>query len=187
MSANLWQPEGAYDSLATVTVPSGGLASVTFAGIPTGYKHLQLRYLVRWAGTDATYFANVAKWNLNSDTGSNYVKHYLNGSGSSADAGYLAAQGYFESGNIPSSNNTANVFAAGVMDILDYGSVTKNKTLRVLHGYDANRTSGTYGYGQSALQSGLWLNSSTAINSISFAFTSNNIAEYSSFALYGIK
>ena len=35
-------PYGAYDSLATVTVPSGGVASVTFAGIPSGYQHLHI-------------------------------------------------------------------------------------------------------------------------------------------------
>ena len=35
---------GNYDALATVTVPSGGLSSITFAGIPTtGYSHLQIR------------------------------------------------------------------------------------------------------------------------------------------------
>jgi molecular chaperone HtpG len=31
-------PDGAYDALATVTVPSGGLASITFAAIPNTYK-----------------------------------------------------------------------------------------------------------------------------------------------------
>jgi hypothetical protein len=35
-------PFGAYDSLATVTL-SADAASVTFAGIPSGYKHLQIR------------------------------------------------------------------------------------------------------------------------------------------------
>jgi hypothetical protein len=37
---------GNYDALGTVTVPSGGLSSVTFAGIPqTGYSHLQVRIM----------------------------------------------------------------------------------------------------------------------------------------------
>jgi hypothetical protein len=33
-----WSPEGAHDALATVTL-SASAASITFAGIPSGYKH----------------------------------------------------------------------------------------------------------------------------------------------------
>ena len=40
---NPWEPQGAYDALSTVTVPAGGVATITFAGIPNTYKHRQLR------------------------------------------------------------------------------------------------------------------------------------------------
>jgi hypothetical protein len=35
---------GSYDALAAITVPSGGLSSISFAGIPTGYRQLQLGF-----------------------------------------------------------------------------------------------------------------------------------------------
>ena len=46
ISGHLWAPEGAYDALATVSL-STTTASVTFSGIPSGYKHLQLRLIAR--------------------------------------------------------------------------------------------------------------------------------------------
>jgi hypothetical protein len=50
ISGHLWAPEGAYDSLATVTL-SASTASIEFAGIPATYKHLQVRVIARSAGT----------------------------------------------------------------------------------------------------------------------------------------
>ena len=79
----LWEPQGAYDSLATVTVPSGGVASVTFAGIPSGYKHLQIRALYKVNNTNS----GSSRITYNGDSGNNYSSHYLIGDGSSASAG----------------------------------------------------------------------------------------------------
>jgi hypothetical protein len=44
-----------YESIATTTVGSGGSATVTFSSIPATYKHLQVRTLIRSAGSDASY------------------------------------------------------------------------------------------------------------------------------------
>ena len=76
-------PQGAYDALATVTVPSGGVASIEFAGIPTGYKHLQLRLLTRTNRADTNDFMTIR---FNGDSGSNYAYHSLYGNGASAGA-----------------------------------------------------------------------------------------------------
>ena len=38
---------GSYESIATVTVGSGGAASVEFTSIPSTYTHLQIRAIVR--------------------------------------------------------------------------------------------------------------------------------------------
>jgi hypothetical protein len=76
--------EGAYDSLATVSVPSGGVSNITFAGIPAGYKHLQLRMISRNTGAVAGTYDN---WlTFNSDSGSNYSFHLLQGNGTAATA-----------------------------------------------------------------------------------------------------
>ena len=175
---NPWEPQGAFDALATVTVPSGGVASINFAGIPTGYKHLQIRYIVRstQAATETGINAQ-----FNGDTGSNYAFHYIFGDGSSAAAGAGSSATALNLINIPGASATANAFGAGVFDLLDYASLTKNKTVRLLQGWDGN------GSGRLNFSSGLWMNSSTAVNSINFYPSSGNWAQYSQFALYGVK
>jgi len=75
---------------------------------------------------------------------------------------------------------TANVFSAGIVDILDYANTTTNKTVRVLSGSDYN------GSGEFAFTSGALL-STSAVTSLLFYIDSLTIAQYSSFALYGIK
>jgi len=163
---------GSYDSLATVTVPSGGVTSVTFAGIPSGYKHLQIR------GTTAGSINSFADITFNSDTGNNYAFHDIYGDGASAGAEAATTRA-----NIPLSALpiVTSVFNAFVADILDYTSTNKNKTLRALSGRDTN------GGGAMYLISGLWYATPTAITSITITARSGNIAQYSSFALYGIK
>jgi predicted patatin/cPLA2 family phospholipase len=76
---------------------------------------------------------------------------------------------------------TASTFGAGVIDILDYADTNKFKTTRTLNGVSSNASSAIdYIF----LVSGLW-RSTSAITSITL--TGNNFAQYSHFALYGIK
>ena len=82
-------------------------------------------------------------------------------------------------GGIVQGGNAANIFGTGIIDILDYADTSKYKTVRTLFGYDAN------GSGYIAFSSNLW-QSTSAITSITMTPV-NGIAEYSSFALYGIK
>ena len=173
-----WSPEGAYDALATVTVPSGGAATITFAGIPTGYKHLQLRFNARtdYAGNEAFYFK------YNSDSSSSYTHHYLFGNGSTAGAvGATAASTGSLIFRPAGSTAGSNIFGVGIVDILDYQDTNKNKTIRNLGGIDTN------GAGTIILTSGLWINTA-AINRIDItSVNSSTIQQHSSFALYGVK
>lgn len=171
-----WTPAGAYDALATVTVPSGGAASVTFAGIPQGYKHLQVRAIQRSSRAAANDYGNIY---LNSDTtGANYTQHRLRGDGSTASA--AAGTSDFSYGDYPAGSTTASVFGGFIFDLLDYTSTNKNKTQRLLFGYDAN------GSGQINLTSKLWL-STAAVTSITFDNRGVNWASETTFALYGVK
>lgn len=177
---NPWSPQGAFDALATVTVPSGGAASVTFAGIPTGYKHLQIRAIARSTASNS----NNASIKINGDTGSNYAQHQLYGDGSSVGAGGGANQS--ASGvatfHFPNSSQLANTFGAGIMDILDYSSTTKYKVTRLLTGVDLN---GSTSY--LIMRSALWMNTA-AVTDITFTPDSSaSFAQYSQFALYGVK
>lgn len=169
ISGHLWAPTGAYDSLATVTVPSGGAAGITFAGIPTGYKHLQLRITETYSGSGFN-----PKITFNSDTSASYSWHYVLGDGSSASAGAGASQAFM----YLNSNTASPTMTTHIVDILDYANTNKNKTIRVLDGFDAN------GSGYIDLWSGAWYKTE-AVNSITIG--NGTFGQYSSFALYGVK
>jgi hypothetical protein len=169
--------QNSYESIATTTVGAGGAANVSFTSISSTYTHLQLRYIVRSTQAATETGINVR---LNSDTGSNYAWHYLFGDGASVAASAGATQTSLNFVNVAGANATASSFAVGVLDILDYANTSKYKTLRLLQGWDGN------GSGRVNLSSGLWM-STSANNAIEFYPSSGNWAQYSSFALYGIK
>lgn len=171
-------PSGAYDSLATVTL-SAATSSITFSGIPSGYKHLQLRM---FAQTNRASGLSNCQVQLNADTGSNYSWHSLVGSGSavSASAGTSTTFMVLGSNSIPSSGAQPNIYNGLVIDVLDYADVNKYKTLRGLGGNDAN------GSGYVSLNSGSWRNTS-GITSITITPDTGSMNTYSSFALYGVK
>jgi len=160
---------GSYDSIATVTA-SGGETSLTFSSIPQTYKHLQIRYIAR---STSGGVSNITSTFNSSSTG--YAYHGLYGDGTSALAQAASSTVNLLTGVI---NSTANIFSVGVIDILDYANTNKYKTLRDLNGADWN------GSGYAVLYSGLWQNTA-AINSISFG--NATFAQYTSFALYGVK
>ena len=157
---NPWEPQGAYDALSTVTVPSGGVASITFAGIPQGYKHLQ----VRMSNTVGSVIR------FNGDTGSNYRYHVLFGNGTSALAGSDPNAAY-------SPADGTNGRAVEILDILDYSNTNKNKTLRSAGGYNDTASAAVW------LVSNLWV-STAAINSFSLTGTIPQNAKYT---LYGVR
>jgi hypothetical protein len=164
-----------YESIATVTVGVGGQSSVTFSSIPSTYKHLQIRYIAKNTGTVTAY--SIFNFTFNGDSAANYSAHQLYGNGSSAGAGATTSTTSQLAPWIPYASYT-NVFGAGVIDILDYANTSKYKTTRILGGFDSN------GDGVVGLISGLW-QSTAAVSSISFTFS--NFAQYSQFALYGVK
>jgi hypothetical protein len=174
ISGKLWEPAGGYDALWSTTVASGGVSSITISGIPTGYKHLQIR--VSMTTATAGYGMLVR---FNSDSGSNYVQHYLYGTGATAAAlAYTAQTEANLFGTSTGSSTTQPSVAVG--DILDYANTNKYKTVRSLSGVDKN------GSGEISLISSLWMNTA-AITSITIEPRGVNYSQYSSFALYGVK
>jgi hypothetical protein len=164
-----WSPEGAFDALASVTLSSAA-SSITFAGIPSGYKHLQLRTFVQQASTGG-YTEMIL-------SGATFVRRRnVQGNGSSASSGSdtTNAPGIFSTA-FSSGNYT---FAANIVDILDYNS-TKNKVTRSAGGFDMN------GSGFSVLFSSLYT-STSAVNSITLNAITQNFTQYTQFALYGVK
>ena len=180
---NPWEPQGAYDSLATVIVPAGGAASITFAGIPAGYKHLQIRGIAR--DSRATYVNSNLLIRLNGDTAANYSWHNLQGNGGSAVSRGAANDTAIRSNVLAAAGAPTGAFSGYVTDLLDYADTNKFKTLRSLGGVDSNgAVMGEGGFIE--LLSGNW-RSTSAITSITLAADTPNLLQNSSFALYGVK
>lgn len=174
-------PTGAYDSLATTTVPSGGVLSVTFTGIPSGYKHLQIRAIFRDNRSNSGN-GSYAELTFNGDTANNYSYHQLFGNGSTAGAAANANYASIEVTRIADNGSATNVFGANVIDILDYSSTNKAKTVRGFGGYDNNGTGSIY------LWSGGWYKTPEAITSLTIKDSGGTLfSQYSQFALYGVR
>ena len=165
-----------YESIATVNVTSA-VSSITFSSIPATYQHLQIRFLARGtASLDNIYGALT----FNGVGGTSYAAHDIDGDGSAVYSQAFISRGDAVINFINGAYRTSGVVTAGVMDILDYANTNKNKTIRHLVGYDNN------GSGTMTLQSSLFANTS-AISSATITASSGNFAQYSQFALYGIK
>ena len=171
-------PVGSYDSLAVVTVGSGGASSITFAGIPqAGYQHLQIRAIART--TRSGFNFEQLRMQINLDTTTNYNSHALQGTGSAASAFSNGDLAYIDFYGAPAST-TANIFSSYIFNFLDYTNINKYKTIRCLSGVDIN------GDGRIYLSSGTW-RSTSSINTIKIYAPNSNIAQYSQFSLYGIR
>lgn len=168
-----------YESIATVTVGGGGSSSISFTSIPSTYKHLQIRLLGRISRSgEANDFFTIR---FNSDTGANYSWHALEGSGSTVYAESGASTDLPRNGDITATTAGANMFGAGVVDILEYANTNIYKTTRSLVGRDQNG-SGWIWFGSSNWRS------TSAISTVTITPTyGTGFVEYSSFALYGIK
>jgi hypothetical protein len=166
-------PIGAYDSLATITVGASSVSSITFAGIPSGYKHLQIRAMHLYSNTGDNMVLS-----YNNGAFTNTRSHFVYGTGSAAAAGTDTSGGgiiSFQSGS------TSTAFCVAVYDFLDYADTSKNKTMRGLIGQDLN------GSGIVGLVSA-FANTTTAINALTFTYNGGaNFVANTTFALYGVK
>jgi len=168
-----------FESIATAT-GTGSSGTITFSSIPSTYQHLQVRWIARTS--PATDSATTVRIRFNSDTGANYTRHLLYADGTSATAQGSASETSIDvrAGARTDSSGT-NTMGVAVIDVHDYASTTKYKTLRGFSGADDNDTTG-----EISLQSGLWMNTA-AISSITIFSVSGNFLSTSTFALYGIK
>jgi len=167
-------PPNSYESIATVTVGSGGTGDITFSSIPSTYAHLQIRMIGKSTYTGSGLVN--CSINFNSDSNNNnYSSHNLTGNGASASAGGSAnyrTRAFYIS-------TTDDGWSANIIDILDYANTNKYKTTRTLQGNDNNGSGNVY------FTSVNWRNTN-AVTSITLV-PEPLFAQYSSIALYGIK
>ena len=170
-----------YESIATVTVGSGGTSAITFSSIPSTYKHLQIRGILRSNPSypDGEYgFVRV-----NGSSASIYSAGYTFGNGTVAGTGSFGgtATGWVLSQLATNDADLANAFGPNIWEFLDYADTNKFKTFR---GYVSNERNGS---GTINLADGAW-RSTSAITSIAITPGGGTAwLQYSTLALYGIK
>lgn len=177
---NPFNPTGSFDALATYTVPSGGVSTITFAGLPTGgqYSHLQIRSIAQCSTNTSAWQRLVVAFNGDT-TNSNYFDHIIQDSGSSLGA---VTETSTRKGFGAASNSGVSYFFSNITDILDYSSSVKYKVSRTLRGLSQNSSTSNV-----AFESNLWL-STAPINSITLTIEDgSNFNQYSQFAVYGVK
>jgi hypothetical protein len=189
ISGNLASPlviPGGYDALSTVTVGSTALSSITFSGLPTtGYKHLQIRGFFRNNANSGGGAEENLRMRFDGSAGDIYTSHAMigNGGGSMSFWSFNSSEDndiLLSYGTIPMSNSAANIFGSQIIDILDYGSNSKFKSVKSLGGVDRN------GGGYSNFSSGSW-RSLDPIDTITLFPQAGAFVQHSHFALYGVR
>ena len=163
-------------ALQTVTVGAGGTSSISFTNIPQTYTDLVIKVSARSTrasdedglavglnGSGSTF------WLLLSANGSTVV------SGTSTSLGYGA--GF--TGRIPAANATSSSFGNAELYIPNY--VAAN--VKALTSDAVTETNGSTAY-MSLL--GNYYSGTTPITSITISASNANLAQYSSFTLYGV-
>jgi hypothetical protein len=165
-----------FESIATIT-GTGSSGTITFSSIPSGYKHLQIRsnFFTSAYGTPAI------RLQFNGDTGSNYAYHNLHSNSASVNTNQsTSTTQILVVGGSPDIN--ADYAISSVIDIYNYTSTAKTKTVRIMSGTDG---AAYFAAGNVSLVSGLY-NTTTAITSLTISLASLNFTTNSTFALYGI-
>jgi hypothetical protein len=172
-----------YDHIQTVKL-STTTNSVTFSGIGalTDYTHLQFR-IVSHASNSGSGAAAYHGMYFNGDASTNKTIHTMQTFNGNPDVFNVNNQNRIKVGVMPSTFGSQNnlMFAPTIVDINDFASTNKNKTVRFMSALDS--------YTQDMLWfgGGAWY-STAAITSVTFDVvdSSNYVAE-SRFSLYGIK
>lgn len=183
ISGHLTAPSSFY-SIATAT-GTGSSSTITFSSIPSTYKSLQIRAIARQASGGYSSQSPTIRFNGDTTAG-NYNGHNLYGYNSGGSNFVVASNG---GANLPrfvqgSAISNTSIYGATIVDIIDYASTTKYKTIRAIGGNDANVD--VNGNSQIELGSVLWM-STSAISSITITEkNANPFTTSSTFALYGI-
>ena len=187
-SRSLLAGNTAYDPAGTFLIQrvagTGSAGNITFSSIPQTYKHLQIRGIARDTYTGAGQLSLRIYFNtINTPSSTSYADHYLMGNGTSASAVAASdAANFIVQSSQGNDGDLANTFAASIIDIHDYASTTKNKTVRYMAGYNFNSASTDNSV---SIGSGLWV-STSAITSITIKTNVTAFKTGSTIALYGM-
>jgi hypothetical protein len=165
-----------YELIATVTVGSGGAASITFSSIPASYTDLILKSSIRAVNNLTARGTNI-NLSINGVT-TNRTFRSIEGQGTAASSanGTSGYVGTFGGG----ASVTALTFSNTEIYIPNYAG-SQNKSFHSDSVMENNGTTGSLDF-----VGGLW-SQTTAISSLAISAGSGDIAQYSTASLYGIK
>ena len=165
--------------LISTQVLSATASSISFTGLDTAasnYKHLQIRAVVR---DNRSGYAGSNCWLRFNNAAALYSHHGLYANGSSTASGSATSTSQIYVSDIVGGSGTANVFSPFIIDVLDFSSSTKNKTVKTLGGTNA-------GYNWLTLSSGSWM-STNPVTSITIFSSLGSFIAGSRFSLYGLR
>jgi hypothetical protein len=162
-----------FKKIQTVTVGSGGAASIEFTSIPQTYTDLKIVYSLRSNDTNANG-GNFFYFQFNNAGFTNLSARILGGNGSTTNSGTGSLYAFMNP-----SDFTASVFSNGEFYMPNYTS-SNNKSYSIDSVNENNATAANVNLG-----AGLWSDSS-AVTSIKFAPYSGSFVQYSSATLYGV-
>lgn len=160
-----------YEPIATTTISSSGINTITFSSIPNTYTDLRISFL--WKGDYANPFLQI-----NSDTGTNYSNTRLTGNGTTAASSRQTTTDSITLSPLTGLDTTGYP-AATQIDVFSYAGSTY-KTLLIATSVDLN------GSGSTVREVGLW-RSTSAITSITLGLTTGSSCVGTTATLYGIK
>jgi len=158
-----------YKFIASSTVGSGGVTSVTFSSIAAIYTDLVVKMSARDGSSNGTIYVCI-----NGTTQTNQTMKRLEGNGASATSDSQSSI-YF---TMDYASHTANTFGSAEMYIPNYTS-SNNKSISI-DAIEENNATTAY----SDLVAGLW-SQTAAITSLNFQCNAS-FAQYTTFYLYGI-
>jgi hypothetical protein len=166
-----------FTKIASVSVGSGGAATIDFTSIPSTYTDLVVKLSARG---DAGAISRSVYLTFNSLTTS-YSDRYLQGDGSAASSGSNSGgTTKIYAGECTASTATSNTFGNQEIYIPNYAG-SSNKSVSVDAVAETNATTQYM-----SLVAGLLANSA-AITSLTLTPGTGNFVQYSTATLYGIK
>jgi hypothetical protein len=161
--------------IASNTVGSGGVSSVTFSSIPSTWTDLVVK--VSGRSNNGQIYSNFTATFNGVSSGYSFIRLSGNGSSASSD-GPFTGQSLFYIGEQDGANATANTFSNTEFYIPNYTS-SNYKSISIDKSMENNATTAYLGF-----HAALWSNTA-AITSISIT-SDATIQQYSTFYLYGI-
>lgn len=158
---------------------SGTQASIDFASIAQDWSHLSLVGYLR--GDTAATSASVAI-RFNGDSGSNYDRQYLAGSGATATAVETFGASSAQIGECAAASASANLFSGLVIDIPHYAQPDNNKSAVSAWALKVSTSTGGMAAGRIAA---FW-RSSAAITQVTIFPTAGSFITGSRLSLYGM-